>query len=162
MLPVRPNTTAPLNLSTKPPEQKSPEKKRKWPFSTANTVIAVILILVLAGFVWSFLQYRAYKTKATRLSTPEGQQELATAEIQKLVEKVGRHIVLPKDEEPTVATVMDAAGLAKTQPFYKEAKNGEKVLLYVKAQKAIIYDEELDRLINVGPIMIEAATTTAK
>ena len=54
-----------------------------------------------------------------------------------------------------MATVVDAAALAKDQPFYKDAHNGDKVLIYVKAQKAIIFDEKNDRLVNVGPVYID-------
>ena len=72
-----------------------------------------------------------------------------------MVKKVNKLIYLPQEETPTVATVTDAAGLAKTQVFYKEANNGDKVLIYFKAQKAYIYNPTKNILVNVGPVFIE-------
>jgi len=124
-------------------------------FNPAVLVLLVLFVLSSVGFVWSFMNYRTYKNKYSNIGTPAGQQEVAKQEIAALVAKVSKHIVLPKDEEPTVATVVDAAALAKDQPFYKDAHNGDKVLIYVKAQKAIIFDEKNDRLVNVGPVYID-------
>lgn len=124
-------------------------------FNPASLVLLVLFIISTAGFIWSYTNYRTYKNKFSNVGTPAGQEEIAKEQIAVLVAKVGKHIVLPKDEEPTVATVVDAGALAKDQPFYKEAHNGDKVLIYVKAQKAIIYDEKNDRLVNVGPVYID-------
>jgi len=101
------------------------------------------------------MNYKKYEQKVARLSTPEGQQEVVKQETAALVAKVKRLIVLPEDEEPTVASILDAEGLAKDQPFYKDSHNGDKVIIYVKAQKAIIYDPNRDLLVNVGPVFIE-------
>lgn len=131
-------------------------------FKTSSLVkfLVLLLIIVIGGFFWSFNNYLNYKKQVARLSTAEGQQELVKKETAGLVEKVGRHIVLPVGEEPTVATVMDAVGLAKDQPFYKDAQNGDKVLIYVQAQKAIIYSETKDILVNVGPVYIDQKQKT--
>lgn len=123
--------------------------------SKTTVALGMLLIMSVAGFVWSYIKYNDYKSKVARLSTPEGQQEMVKKQTAELVNKVKRHIVLPANEEPTVATILDAVGLAKDQPFYKGAKNGDKVLIYVKAQKALIYNEKEDLLVNVGPVFIE-------
>lgn len=124
--------------------------------------LTLLLIISMAGFAWAFMSYKNSESKVAKLSSPEGQQELAKKEIKDLVLKVSRHLVLPKDEEPTVANILDAAVLAKDQPFYKDAHNGDRVLIYVKAQKAIVYDEIRDILVNVGPVYIENQNQEAK
>jgi hypothetical protein len=73
------------------------------------------------------------------------------------VEKlVGRHYVLP-DETPALATVTDKSKL--NTDFLKSAQNGDKILIYQKAQKAFIYRPSIDKLIEVGPISIAPAGT---
>ncbi len=77
------------------------------------------------------------------------------SQARELLGRVEKHIRLPRGEEPIVATVTDARRLIEEQPFYKDVKNGHKVLIY--SSKAIIYDPVNDVLINVGPIMVNDA-----
>src|SRR3989344_3178148 len=65
-----------------------------------------------------------------------------------LVEKVAQLVVLP-DEKPLVATVSKIE-LLKGNMFFVGAKNGDKVLVFQKNNKAILYSSELGRVINVG------------
>lgn len=77
----------------------------------------------------------------------------AQAEVDDLIAKVGKLISLPTDENPTVATVTDASKV-KDQPFFANASNGDKVLIYQKAQKAILYRPSENRIIEVGAVNI--------
>lgn len=91
-------------------------------------------------------------------------QKAAQEETQTLVERVSKLLVLPADEQPTVATVVDPDRL-KSQPFFANAKRGDKVLIYTNARKAILYNPVTAKIIEVAPINIgagaAAATTTA-
>lgn len=71
-------------------------------------------------------------------------------EIKSLVEKVAKQVDIP-DEIPTIATIKDITKLT-TQPFFKDAQNGDKVLIFTEARKAVIYRESTDKVINSGPI----------
>jgi hypothetical protein len=42
----------------------------------------------------------------------------------------------------------------KDQPFFKNAKNGDKVLIYTNAKKAILYRPGEKRIIEVGAVNI--------
>lgn len=58
---------------------------------------------------------------------------------------------LPTSEKPSLmATVTDTSAL-KT-PFLKEAKNGDKIIVYEKARRVIIYRPSTDRIVDIGPI----------
>ena len=130
-----------------------PELKR---LVSVKLPLKLIFILVLTGFAaWSFYSYRQSQKEVVRLSTIEGQQELQKNEIESLLEKVKTHMVLPEDEEPTVATISDVDALVKQQPFFKGTQNGDKVLVYVKARKAIIYSPERDIIVNVGAVVVD-------
>jgi len=73
--------------------------------------------------------------------------------VKKLVLEVGKLIELPIGEDPTVATVTDITKL-KDQPFFAKAKNGDKVLIYTNARKAILYDPQAKKVIDIAPINI--------
>ncbi len=76
-----------------------------------------------------------------------------------MIDAVGRLIVLPVGEQPTIATVSDPARL-KSQPFFADAKAGDKVLIYAVAKKAILYSPEEDKIIEVAPL--DLSNTGAK
>lgn len=70
-----------------------------------------------------------------------------------VIGRVSRHMVLPSDEMPALLTVTDNAKL--TSSFLKQAKNGDKVLVYQTNKKAILYRPGTDRIIDVGPVAID-------
>lgn len=125
----------------------------------------IIGALVGAGifFAWNF-----YAGKNQAVVADQVQK----AQVQDIIAKVGKLIILPTGEEPVVATINDAAALIKDQVFYKGAKNGDVVLVYQKASKAIVYSPERNMIVNVGPIFLQdqqgqttstkTATTTTK
>lgn len=80
-------------------------------------------------------------------------QKGAQEEVKKLVAEVGKLIELPEGEDPTVATVTDISKL-KDQPFFQKAKNGDKVLIYTNARRAILYDPLSRKVIDIAPINI--------
>lgn len=112
------------------------------------TTIMVALILVAVGAsVYFFTQYQQAKTL---LKDPKNASQ---QEIKALVTKVGKLITLP-NETPTIATVADKAKL-KDQPFFDQSENGDNVLIYVKAKKAILYRPSINKIIDVAPVNIK-------
>ena len=78
----------------------------------------------------------------------------AQEEISSLRNKVGRHIQLPQEETPTVATVSDKSKL-EGQAFFANAQTGDKVLIFSKAGKAILFRPEIDKIIEVAPVNLQ-------
>jgi hypothetical protein len=72
-----------------------------------------------------------------------------STEVKNAVDKVSKLMYLPEDEVPTVATIKNLDSL-KNQPFYQNAKVGDMVLFYSKAKKAILYDPNSNKIVNVG------------
>ncbi len=87
-------------------------------------------------------------------------QAATESEIQDLIAKVGKLIVLPSGEQPTVATVADPEKL-KSQPFFANATKDDKVLIYTNARKAILYSPSQNKIIEVAPINIGPAPEAA-
>ena len=120
---------------------------------TVIFLLIILLIIAIGGFVWSFDKYQKTKQRVAYLSTQEGQVELSQKEVELVLEKVKKHILLPTDEDPVIATIVDAATLKQQQDFYKDAYNDDKLIIY--KQKAIIYSPLRDLIINVGPVFIQ-------
>lgn len=108
----------------------------------------VVLVLVIGGLFY-------YQSRNNQVSSNDSQaaQKVSQEEVKKLVAEVGKLIALPEGEDPTIATVTDIEKL-RDQPFFQKAKNGDKVLIYTQAKKAILYDPQAKKIIDVAPINI--------
>ena len=102
-------------------------------------ILAVISIITTIYFFLKFSELKQNPTKEIDKQTKD------------IITKVSKLLVLPQDETPTIATVSDSEKL-KNQPFFAEAKKGDKVLIYIKAQKAILYDPIENKIIEIAPI----------
>lgn len=111
-----------------------------------------LLILAIIPSVYFYSQYQ--KAQA-RLTNPT---QYAEEEAKKLTLEVGKLITLPTDETPTVATVNDKEKL-KNQPFFARSENGDKVLIFTNAKKAILYRPAIKKIIDVAPINIGGSAT---
>jgi len=115
-------------------------------------ILAAVIFLGAIGTAGYF--YSQYK-KATQ--NPDA---VAQAETAKLVASVGKLITLPTDETPSIATVTDKSKLAD-QPFFTKSENGDKVLIYTNAKKAILFRPSTDKIIEVMPISFDQSATPA-
>ena len=112
--------------------------------------LTFIVLLAGVGVGYSYFS-NATKTEDTTQAAPLDQREIG-----QLVERVGKHIELPEGEQATIATVSDVTKLSG-QVFFARAQNGDKVLIYSQAKKAILYRPSIDKIIAVGPVEGDAA-----
>lgn len=109
--------------------RKVKQKRLKHVFS----VLIVVIVLLAGAFAYS--QYKLYTlskeelvgdTKSSSLT-----QDLTTPpkDASDVVKRLGRHILLPSGT-PQIAEVQDAAKLKETQAFFKDAQNGDIVVVY--------------------------------
>lgn len=113
-------------------------------------VLVGLLVIVLLAAAYLFMQITKLK---------QDPQEVARQEAEQLVAVVGKLIILPQGELPTVATVSDPEVL-KDQPFFAKAKKGDKVLLYATARKAYLFDPRANKILEVAPINLDNAGDT--
>jgi len=119
------------------------------------TVILLTAFMSIAGVgVWSYKKYQETNKELNQLKTLEGQQTLAETQRTLLLEAVGKLILLPEDEVPTIATITSVEELSEQQPFFKDATNGDKLLVYSESKRAIIYSPKKDTLVNVGALFL--------
>ncbi len=117
-------------------------------------VVIVILIVATMPAYYYYDQYKKTQALLTAPSTP------ATAELKDVVDKVGKLIELPSGEPPTLATVSDVSKL-KDQPFFANAKNGDKVLIFAQTKEAILYRESINKIIQVAPVNLGSAASVS-
>lgn len=108
--------------------------------------LAVILLFGASGS--SFYFYSKWQ-QATKQPS-----QVAEEEISAITKFLSGSIELPKDETPTMATVIDREKL-QDQQFFHNAENGDKVLIYANAQKAILYRPNTKKIIEVAPVFFD-------
>jgi hypothetical protein len=119
--------------------------KRLFPSRLIIFFLAAALIgFGFAGFYYyRFMQLQKNVAAGSRLTVSD------------VVSAVSKLIVLPADEEPTLATVADLKPLS-SQPFFDRAQVGDEVLIYTQSQKAILYRPSENKIIEIGSISMIA------
>lgn len=106
-------------------------------------LLVIIIIAIIAGSSYFYIRYQ---NAQKLLGSPAS---VSRDEVEEIVASVGSLMELPKNEDPTIATVSNKEKLAD-QPFFNNAQNGDKVLIYTKSKKAIIYRPSTNKIIEVS------------
>lgn len=122
-------------------------KSKLFKYPLISLLIALIVISASAAFYF----YKQYQNSQVLVNNPEA---VAQEEVKELTEKLSGLIELPQDEEPTLATVLAKEKLTD-QPFFAKAENGDKVFIYAKALKAILYRPATNKIIEMAPITMQ-------
>lgn len=125
-------------------------------FKKKAIIIGLIVIFLLTLPIYYF--YTQYQKmyidyQKTKMLLNKSSEVLEETSNQEIIDKVGKLIELP-NETPTIAAISDKSKL-QNQPFFANAENGDKVLMYSNAQKAILYRETINKIIEVGAITID-------
>lgn len=116
---------------------------RKW------QVFTLLGILIVAGaLAFAAVTYKHSRDDVKRLSNPT---EAAQQEVKDLTRKIGKVAVIPTGETPTLATVKDVSKL-KNQVFFQNAQNGDKVLIFSKAKRAVLYRPSSQKIVEIAPL----------
>ena len=137
-MPNQENYTAISHEAYRSKTQTDSSKKRGW-----KIVVFVLIIGLLLCAIFYF--YSKYQEDQKILKNPVIRNQL---EADSIITKVGRLITLPKGEKPSVAVVSDKAKLSK-DAFFAKAENGDEVLIYLKAKRAILYRPSTNKIIEV-------------
>lgn len=124
------------------------ETSEKSPMSLKNILLVVSALVVVVAVIAAVYFYQQYTQAQFLLKNPT---LVAQQQTNQLVDQVGKLIELPKNEQPTIATVSDVSKL-QDQPFFQNAQNDDKVLIYTKAREAILYRPSDNKIIAVAPV----------
>lgn len=111
--------------------------------------ISIPVILLLTGLSIFFLHQYQAATKVAQSLDP----------LQQIVAKISTLYPLPSNEQPVLAQVQGIEKLAN-QPFFKDAQDGDDVLLYKKNKLAIIYRPSTNTIIRAGSVEVNTTSTT--
>ena len=120
---------------------------------------ALLVVVVVGAGVLVGTQYiKTQKLNQQLSELKQSPEQIAQQQTKEVIEKVGKLILLPQDEQPTVATVTDLEPL-KGQAFFTNAKLNDKVLIYSVAKKAVLFRPELNLIVEVAPINSDSSGT---
>ncbi len=132
----------------------SPKKTSRLRSRFKMVVFVMFLCCLVGGTVYAIIRVRP---DLFGLAKSEAALQV---EMKKLVASVGKLMELPAGEDPTLATVTDIEKV-KDQPFFQKAQNGDRVLIYTNAKKAILYRPNENKIIDVGTLNIKNQTQVA-
>lgn len=136
-------------------------------------VVLSVLAIVIVLYVGLGLTTGKWLGFGPSKNSQEYQQKVYLKEVESLTKKINQHLLLPSGELPQLRTIEDSKAAAAAQTFFAGTQDGDKVLIYVNARKAVVYSPSRDLVINVGPIFMdeesvadshgsELATSTSK
>lgn len=140
---IEKNTTD--NLNVEEPDVVSLNKLPKKSMKKQRFINRVLLIVAMVAI--GFGGYFYYQLH--NLQKNKGAE--AAKEAKDLLGKVAKLYLIPLEEDPTVATVSDPEAL-KDQSFFTSSQKGDKVLIFSKAGKAVLYRPTIDKIIEIAPI----------
>lgn len=149
---------APKESAFNEPPETSSKKKNHMAFLIKThiplkMVLIVVSLLFVAASGVAVYSYNLYQQSQKQIASLKNSTSTSNGDAKKVVAAVSKLMVLPKDETPTIATVTDSKKL-KNQAFFSSASNGDKVLIYTKAKKAILFNPTQNKVIEVAPVNI--------
>lgn len=114
--------------------------------SKFKLMLKLLMVLIFVGAIGAGVYFYWQYQKV--IKNPE---IITKQETTWVLEKINKLIDLPQDETPTVTTVLDKDKL-KDQDFFKKAENGDKIIVYMNAKKAVLYRPNTNKIIEVAPV----------
>jgi len=103
-----------------------------------NRVLWIVLIIAVG--LGGYFYYKLYNIQ-------KNPAEETAREAKDLLAKVAEIYLIPIGEEPTIATVSDPEVL-KNKSFFTTSQKGDKVLIFSKAGRAVLYRPSIDKIIE--------------
>ncbi len=111
--------------------------------------LTVLVIVGLMGSTGYF--YRKYNN--VKNASPETIQE---AQNKRIIAEVSKVYALPQGETPVVGKVSDKEAIKKQYPILDTVENGDYLLIYQEAKKAILYRPSTKQVIKEIPVSVDS------
>lgn len=125
-------------------------KKRRFKRPPFNWKVLLAIVLVVASISIAF--YFWNEAQNAKGQTPEGIAAKNQEESDRVINALNLVLYTETENAPTVARIEDPDVLKQANPdFYKNAQVGDYLILY--PQRAVVFRESENRIINVAPII---------
>lgn len=127
-------------------DDKSPKSKKRR-ISFKAMVVWLVVLLAVAAAVFFYVKYQDARSKLPEEVAAQNAEETA-----RVIGKLGNILNITTDAQPTVARVDNPDVLKQANPdFYADTQTGDYLILY--PERAIIYRESENKIINIAPII---------
>ena len=116
-------------------------------------IAGLVVVLAIGAGAYGFYRHR-------QNGQSNGAGVSSQSQIDTVVNKVGKLILLPSGEQPTMAIVNDVSKYSNV-PFFKNAANGDRLLIYAQAREAILYRPSINKIIVVAPLNVDTLQSSA-
>jgi hypothetical protein len=117
-----------------------------------TVALAGIVLLGTAIIGTAIMRYQHQPQKDVKAITTKTEEPVDKKA--KVIEAVSKRIELPQNEVPVLATVEDVEKL-RSQDFFKDAQNGDKILMYRSSGKAFLYRPATDEVLVQAPLIYQ-------
>jgi len=107
-------------------------------------IILILIICLITIFSYTFV----FRNK----------KDNPRAQLNETLNKLSGLILLPENEEPTLATV-DNPDILTDPQLKAAAKTGDKVLLYYTIKKVIVYRPSVNKIVDIFPLILDPSVT---
>ena len=111
-------------------------------------IFGLLFVAALAGCGYYYMQY-------TKLKADPAIQ--AKQESDDIIANLSKIMLFPSDANPVLAKVLDKSKLAD-QPFFKNAQNGDSVVILPTESEAVLYRQSINKIIAVAPLSTQQGT----
>ncbi len=119
-------------------------EKRKKIFLHYLPSVLILVFLLSSFYIFSKLP-----------ETKRNSSKISEIEANEIVKLVGKIIILPAGETPKIVTIKtEDLNTLKKQPFFSNAKIGDKVLVYSLSGKVILYNPGENKIVEVANVDI--------
>jgi hypothetical protein len=126
-------------------EEQKPTKKKP----PIKFLLTAFVFLVLGGVIAGGVVFGLARTNPNVLGIAATVTITQEEEDKQLLASLSTIMDLPEDDTPTITTVSDAEK-AKSDAFFKNAKDGDKVVYFTKSRRVILYRPDDNKIIDVG------------
>lgn len=115
-----------------------------------QTILAGIAVVYMAASTFAAVRfYDLYKTYEAKVPVSDKEAEKETT---MLVTQLKKIMEVP-NETPVVATVKDKEALKSQQAFFAQAENGDKLIVFQTARKAVLFRPSIGKIVESGPLI---------
>jgi len=123
-------------------------------------LLVLVAVLVLGGFGYWVHASTSGGSSASNVRDLQVRDGVDPKEVQNIISRVGKLVVVKEGELPTVATIQDISILLPQNPtLYRDAENGDKLLVW--SDKIVVYSASKDRVLFAMPINVTAPEAQA-